>query len=101
MTISYEIRYLKTAVEDLEEIFDYILKDSPSAAASILDRFDSSIAMLADNPEIGVVPKDERLSKLGYRILIVDKYLIFYVIKGTSIQIRRIIHGARQYEFLI
>jgi toxin ParE1/3/4 len=97
----FEIRYLQTAVDDLEEIFDYIIKDSPSAAASILDRFDLSIAKLSTNPKIGLIPKDERLKKLGYRMLIVDKYLIFYVIKGNCIQVRRVIHGVRQYEFLI
>jgi len=97
----FEIRYLQTAVDDLEEIFDYIVKDNPSAAASILDKFDLSISKLSNKPKIGVIPKDERLKKLGYRMLIVGKYLIFYVIKGNCIQVRRVVHGARQYEFLI
>jgi len=33
--------------------------------------------------------------------LVVDKYLVFYVVKSKTVQIRRVIHGARQYEFLI
>jgi plasmid stabilization system protein ParE len=47
------------------------------------------------------VPKDDRLKKLGYRMLIVGKYLVFYVVKANTVQIRRIIHGARQYSFLL
>ncbi len=101
MSKLFEIRYLQTAVDDLEEVFEYILDDSFSATASILDRFDSSIAKLANNPKFGVVPKDERLKKLGYRMLIVGKYFVFYVIKEKSVQVRRIIHGKRQYDFLI
>jgi toxin ParE1/3/4 len=50
---------------------------------------------------LGSVPKDERLQRLGYRMLIVSKYLVFYVIKGEVVQIRRILHGSRQYQFLL
>ena len=101
MISPFKIRYLSTAENDLDDIFTYILKDKPSAAASLLKNFDGSISQLAFNPELGVVPKDERLKKLGYRILVVGKYLIFYVVKGKTEQIRRLIHGTRQYSFLL
>jgi toxin ParE1/3/4 len=101
MISPFKIRYLSTAENDLDDIFTYILKDKPSAAASLLKNFDSATSQLAFNPELGAVPKDERLKKLGYRILVVGKYLIFYVVKGKTIQIRRVIHGARQYSFLL
>lgn len=101
MSGQFEIRYLSTAEKDLNDIFDYILRDNPSAAVSLLEKFDHSISQLALNPEIGVVPKDDRLKKLGYRILIIGKYLVFYVKKANIVQIRRIIHGAMQYSFLL
>jgi len=96
----YRIRYLGTAQKDLFDIFEYIAKDSPNAALDQLEKFDHAVSHLTSNPLIGAVPNDERLRKLGYRILVVDKYLVFYVVKGRMIQIRRILHGARQYEFL-
>ena len=101
MTRPYQIRYLPIAEDDLEDIFDYILKDNPSAAAGLLKTFDRAISQLSQNPELGMVPKDQRLKRLGYRILIVGKYLVFYVVKSKTVQIRRIIHGARRYDFLI
>ena len=101
MSEPFKIRYLSTAENDLYDVFDYIMRDNPSAAVSLLEKFDCSISQLAVNPEIGVVPKDDRLKKLGYRILIVGKYLVFYVMKAKTVQIRRIIHGARQYSFLL
>ena len=67
----------------------------PSAAVSMLEKFNHSISQLAFNPELGVVSKDDRLKKMGYRILIIGKYLVFYVLKANTVQIRRIIHGAR------
>ena len=100
MSEPYAIRYLSTAENDLIEIIEYIKKDNPTAAISQLEKFDKSISQLAMNPSLGVIPKDERLNKLGYRMLIVDKYLVFYVVKTETVQIRRIIHGARRYSFL-
>ena len=95
------IRYLSTAQRDLVEIFEYIRKDRPGAASGLLEKFDKSIAALASNPYLGTIPKDERLKRLGYRVLVVDKYLISYVLKPKTVQIRRVIHGARRYSFLL
>ena len=101
MSEAYEIRYLSTAEKDLIEVFEYINKDNPTAAISELEKFDKSISQLALNPFLSVVPKDERLKKLGYRMLIVDKYLVFYVVKNKTVQVRCIVHGARRYSFLL
>ena len=101
MSEPYEIRYLTTAENDLVDIFEYINKDNPTAAISQLEKFDKSISHLASNPFLGIVPKDERLKNLGYRMLIIDKYLVFYVVKTKTVQIRRIIHGARRYSFVL
>ena len=101
MKDSFQIRYLRTAERDLDEIFDYILRGNPTAAADLLDKFDKAISNLSQTPKLGVIPKDDRLKKLGYRMLVVDRYLVFYVIKNRTVQIRRIIHGARRYGFLL
>lgn len=101
MSRPYEIRYLRTAEGDLEDIFDYLVRDNPSAASATLDKFDHAISRLAQNPGLGVVPKDGRLKNLGYRMLIIGDYLVFYVVKARTVQIRRILHGARNYQFLL
>ena len=101
MSPVFTIRYLSTAQRDLVEIFEYIKKDRHEAALGLLDKFDKLIGNLAANPELGIIPKDERLKRLGYRMLVVDKYLVFYVLKPKTVQIRRVIHGARRYSFLL
>ena len=101
MNKHFEIRYLTTAVRDLEDIFDYIAMDRPVAGAALLEQFDRDNSKLVDFPEMGMVPKDDRLKRIGYRILIIENYLVFYVIIFETFQIRRIIHGARQYGFLL
>ncbi|MFZ5986249.1 MAG: type II toxin-antitoxin system RelE/ParE family toxin [Bacillota bacterium] len=96
-----EIYYLPSATNDLEEIIDYIKLDSPKSAVNMLNLIDETISKLGDFPEIGVVPKNRRLKKLGYRILIIGNYLAFYVIKDDMIEIRRVLHGNRNYKFLL
>lgn len=100
MPKAYTVRYLSTAEQDLLEIFDYIKKDNPSAAKTLLERFDQRISQLTEFPQTGVIPKDDRLKRLGYRVLLVENYLVFYVIVGRTVQIRRI-RGARRYKFLL
>ena len=101
MPSKYEIVYLPVAERDLSEILEYIRMDNPSAALSLLDTIDEHILRLADFTELGKIPQDNRLQKLGYRILLINSYLVFYVVKQKIIEIRRIFHGKRKYEFLL
>ena len=100
MKAKFEIRYLKSAEKDLYNIFDYIKKDNPDAANSLIEKIDKQISLLGLNSKLGKVPEDIYLRNKGYRVLIVEKYLIFYVIKEKIIQIRRVLHGYRNYLFI-
>jgi addiction module RelE/StbE family toxin len=95
------IEYLPEARLDLLEIFDYIEKDNRIAAEQFIKTMEYAIERLIDFPELGVIPKEVRLQSLGYRMLIVEKYLVFYVIFDDIVEIRRIIHGKRKYSFLL
>ncbi|MFH0801147.1 MAG: type II toxin-antitoxin system RelE/ParE family toxin [bacterium] len=96
-----EILYLSIAQKDLTEIIEYIMADNPQAARNFLDRFDKAILQLRDFPLKGKLPKDNRLQRHGYRIMVVGNYLVFYVVQGKTVQIRRILHGKRKYAFLL
>lgn len=86
---------------NLTEILEYIQIDNPSAALKLLDEIDRTISKLAYFPYIGYVPKEQRLIHLNYRMLIVESYLIFYVVLDNVVEIRRILHGKRKYDFLL
>ncbi len=94
------IRYLKSAEKDLYGIFDYIKNDNPDAAELLIEKIDRQILQLGSNPKLGKIPEDIYLRNKGYRILIVEKYLIFYVIK-EHIQIRRVLYGYRNYASIL
>jgi toxin ParE1/3/4 len=95
------LRYLPAAQDDLLSILEYIARDSPPRAASFVDRLDERIAQLEHYPLLGRVPRHPRLREYGYRVLVVESYLVFYVVRGKTIQIQRVIHGSRDLNHLI
>lgn len=97
----YCIRYLKKAQNDLIEIFEYIKRDNPSAAQNFINKINKSISILERFPFSGVMPRDIRLRTKEYRIIIIDDYLAFYLVRGRIVRIYRIIHGKRKYSFLL
>ena len=101
MSRPYAIDYLPAAQQDLHDIVDYIARDDPSAAPAFVDRIDRVSGRLALHPRSGRRPRDDRLRRRGYRMLVVGDYLAFYVVTGRTVQIRRVIHGARRYKFLL
>lgn len=97
----HQISITEAAEQDLVEIVDYIANDNPSAALKLAEEIEQNILRLEDFPLMGVVPKNRRLTRQGYRILLVDNYLVFYVLLDNGrIEIRRIISGKRDYDFL-
>ena len=97
----YKIVYLPIAVKDLEEIVDYNLRENNERIIEIVDQIEERISDLSLFPEMGRIPDNNRLKNLGYRLLLVDKYIVFYVFQNEIVQIRRIIHGKRKYDFLL
>lgn len=97
----YQINLTEAAEQDLTEIVDYIADENPAAALKVSIKIEKNILKLEDFPLIGVVPRIRRLARKGYRILIVDDYLVFYIIADNEIiEIRRILSGKRDYQFL-
>ncbi|WP_407310366.1 type II toxin-antitoxin system RelE/ParE family toxin [Desulfosporosinus sp. SB140] len=100
MSNKFRIEYLPIAEKDLTEILEYIQIDNPTVALRLLDDIDKTISKLVYFPYMGHVPKDQRLIQLNYRMLVVENYLVFYVILDDIVEIRRILHGKRKYDFL-
>ena len=98
---SYEVRIYPAAKQDLLDIIDYLNTLSPDAALRYYDLLTGQIASLAQLPERCPRPKDLALAAKGYRVLIVETYLVFYVVSGRTVQIRRILYGRREYRALL
>ena len=97
----YKIKIFPAAKRDLEDIVDYLNTLSPQSALQQYDHIVEKIASLETMPERCPIPKNPQLKLQGYRMLIVDNYLVFFVIKKDIVQIRRIVFGMRKYEWLL
>jgi len=83
------------AVADLAEIWDYIADDSEERADAFVALVDQKIRALARRPNIGRTR--EELGE-GVRSFPVGRYIIFYCVIPKSIEIVRVLHGARDLE---
>ncbi len=97
----YKVKIYPSAQRDLRDIADYLNTLSPSAALRYYDKLTQEIAGLSTMPERCPRPRDLALAAKGYRYLIVENYLIFYVVSGGTVQIRRILYGRRDYRALL
>ena len=98
---NYTVRLLRAAEDDFTEIVTYIAAHRPEAAEALAQRIEKNLKLLAMNPYLGRAPSDPSLVELGYRYLVVENYLIFYVREERTIFVHRIIHGARDYRGLL
>ena len=96
----YTVRLLSPAEADLAAVVTYIA-DNPDAALKFADAVEARLLPLQKLPRIGKIPADAELAQLGYRYLVVENYLIFYVIEDKTVMVHRIIHGARNYKGLL
>jgi plasmid stabilization system protein ParE len=78
---------------DLDEIWEYIARDSLDAADRWIARLFDTFQSLAQNPGIG--HRREDLTTLPLLFFPVEAYLILYRVQTKSIDIVAVTHGAR------
>jgi toxin ParE1/3/4 len=91
--MAYQIRWSLRAANNLEEICNYIAKDSEYYAAFFAKKVNAIIKSLVQFPKSGrVVPEYDNMN---LREKIFENYRIVYRLKEEYIEIVAICHGAR------
>jgi len=103
MKKTHSLRYLKRALLDMQEIINYIINEfsAPQSAANLLEKLENKIANLQYFPLAGKEFVTTDVFQDEYRVLIVENYLVFYVVYEDSVEIRRVINAKREYEKLL
>jgi len=83
------------AIQDLEEIGDYIHADNPSAAYRFIGELRIRCNRLAEMPRAGV-PRPELW--IGLRSVPFRRYIVFYTVTDDDVRIERILHGSRDIQ---
>ena len=98
------IRWGYLVRSDLQDIVEFIQKDSPESALRFLQSADKAFSMLADSPEMGTLCsfKSPRISNArlwtikGFR-----RYIVIYRPVAGGIEILRVLHGSRDFNAIM
>ena len=99
-----KIDYSPRALQDLDEIWDYIEYElcNPSAAQSTVEGIINKVDVLAAFPESGARLEFDNGLDSGYRYVVFKNYLAFYRLRlNNVVYVDRVIYGGRDYMTIL
>ena len=94
-----QVRWSLTAGNDLQEIEEFIARDSALHAIGFVDRIVESVGKLQKAPQVGrIVPE---FGRSDLRELLFRRYRIVYLLEEDTVTILRVVHGARDLTDLV
>ncbi|WKY49080.1 type II toxin-antitoxin system RelE/ParE family toxin [Eubacteriaceae bacterium ES3] len=102
---TYRIDISKPAENDLRDIILYISSQlsAPMTATKMMDTIEEALLSLAEMPEKYPLVRDESLSSMGYRKLLIKNYIAFYTIDELLkvVNVERILYARRDWLRLL
>ena len=97
----YQYRLMPSAVQDLQEIADYIAEQLSASESVIrlLEKVEEAIRFACTFPLSLPPVNDELLRMKGYRKILVDNYIVFVLPdqKNETLNVMRVLYYARDY----
>ncbi|MBA5867443.1 MAG: type II toxin-antitoxin system RelE/ParE family toxin [Nitrospira sp. CR1.3] len=94
-----QVRWSVTSETDLQDIEDFIARDSVLHAVTFVGRIVELAERLLKSPQIGrIVPE---FNRPDLREVILRGYRIVYLLQNGEILILRVVHGARDLSTLV
>ncbi|MCC8111605.1 MAG: type II toxin-antitoxin system RelE/ParE family toxin [Ruminococcus sp.] len=101
---SYTIEFLVDAINDMSEIISsFVMLGSKQGAVRIKNKMNKAVQQISDFPYLGVTIPDDKLAKFDFRMIVVEKYLMFYRIFEDEHKVifYRVLNDARNYPTLL
>ena len=92
-----KVRLTQEAEADLEDIGDRIAERNPARAVTYVRELRERVNRIGEFPHAG--PPRPQWGE-GIRIAVHGKYLIIYRVRDETVQILRVLHGARDLDAL-
>ena len=101
--VNYKIKILQIAQDDMKAIVAHIRIDDPDAAIRMYEKIKASIGKLANFPLMGPAPLDKKIAGQGYRMIVVDPYLVFYILvmEDNTVEVHRVLHGKQNFPHIL
>jgi plasmid stabilization system protein ParE len=100
---SCTVKFLPAAINDMSEIISsFAMLGSKQGAQRIRSKMIKASEQIKAHPYSGVTVPDEKLAKSGYRMLVVESYLMFYKVFDEAKQVifYRVVNGKRNFPML-
>jgi len=95
-----QIIWAEPALDDLNNIAEYIAVSNPNAAKQLVENVFSKVQALEPFPDSGKVP--EEISNLNYREVVVNPCRVFYKVDNASVYILHVMRQERDLrKFLL
>jgi len=88
-----QVKWLRTALQNLDDEATYIAQDDASAARVVVERVLAAVAMLADQPALG---RPGRVPETRELIVAKTRYLVPYRVRGGTVEVLRVFHTSRR-----
>lgn len=99
MRPKYEVSYSPLALQDLDEIWDYVEVElgKPSAARRAVEAIMERVSLLGDFPLSGTPLSSVCPMETEYRFVVAGNYLAFYRVSDGKVRVDRVLHSRRDY----
>jgi len=101
----YNLEITEPAESDLYQIGNYIAKElqEPVLAEKVVGKIGDTILSLEEMPFRNGLVRDERLSYQGIRKILIDNYVVFYIVseENRTVTIVRILYCRRDWMNLV
>jgi len=94
--MAFALEWSEEALEDIVSIANYIEKDSPTYAKSVVSKFFEKAELLQEFSELG--RKVPEMNNPQIREIFVYSYRLIYKIERTKILFIAVVHGRRLLE---
>ena len=90
------------AAEDLQDVVDFLVEESASAAEKFIDRIEKAAGKLSLHSQMGrVVPELAKHNIARYREVVISPWRVFYRVDEKRVYVLAVIDGRRNVEDIL
>ena len=97
----YDVLISPAAQSDFQSVQEYLGTLPAEESNLYFEKFMEEVKTLRSAPKSCPFTRDPQLRLRGYRILSAMDYLLFFIMNGSGVEIRRILYAKRQYDRLV
>lgn len=89
-----KVRWTRAARADLDELRAFIEEENPAAAADVAARIRAAVDHLAEHPAIG---RPGRIASTRELVIPGTPFIVPYRVRARTVELLRVLHGARRW----